>query len=188
MKDYYEILGVNKSATQEEIKKAYRTLAFKYHPDRNPGDKTAEEKFKEISAAYNTLGDEAKRRQYDTYGTAEENTAYYRPRSDYGNYSANPFENEDIFWQWFGQNAYTNTTQYNRAYTNSSDNERQEKKHYSKTSLFIIFISKLFQALVGVMLLRFSFLFFPIGPFIALGIIVTGIKGAITALYNLFSS
>ena len=51
-KDYYAILGVNKSATQEEIKKAYRKLALKYHPDRNPGDKTAEEKFKEINEAY----------------------------------------------------------------------------------------------------------------------------------------
>ena len=69
-KDYYAILGVNKSATQEEIKKAYRKLALKYHPDRNPGDKTAEEKFKEINEAYDILKDEQKRAAYDHYGSS----------------------------------------------------------------------------------------------------------------------
>jgi molecular chaperone DnaJ len=68
-KDYYEILGVDRNATQEEIKKAYRRLALEYHPDRNPS-KEAEEKFKEISEAYAVLSDPEKRRQYDLYGHA----------------------------------------------------------------------------------------------------------------------
>lgn len=67
-KDYYTILGVDKSASQADIKKAYRGLAKKYHPDKNKGDKTAEDKFKDISEAYEVLGDEEKRRQYDQLG------------------------------------------------------------------------------------------------------------------------
>jgi curved DNA-binding protein len=67
--EYYQILGVAKAATAEEIKKAYRKLAVQYHPDKNPGDKQAEEKFKEISEAYAVLSDPEKRQQYDTFGS-----------------------------------------------------------------------------------------------------------------------
>ncbi|MDY2917688.1 MAG: molecular chaperone DnaJ [Muribaculaceae bacterium] len=67
-RDYYEVLGVSKTATADEIKKAYRKLAIKYHPDKNPGDKAAEEKFKEAAEAYDVLGNEEKRQNYDRYG------------------------------------------------------------------------------------------------------------------------
>ena len=69
-RDYYEVLGVSKTADEAEIKKAYRTLAKKYHPDANPGDKNAEAKFKEASEAYGVLSDPEKRKQYDQYGFA----------------------------------------------------------------------------------------------------------------------
>ena len=67
-RDYYAVLGVDKNASQDDIKKAYRKLAMKYHPDRNPGDKAAEEKFKEAAEAYEVLHDENKRKRYDAYG------------------------------------------------------------------------------------------------------------------------
>jgi molecular chaperone DnaJ len=69
-KDYYELLGVERSASVDEIKKAYRKLAIKYHPDKNPGNKSAEEKFKEVAEAYSVLSDQQKRTQYDRFGHA----------------------------------------------------------------------------------------------------------------------
>ena len=69
-RDYYEILNVTRSASSEEIKKAYRKVAMQFHPDRNPGDKSAEEKFKEAAEAYEVLSDADKKAQYDRFGHA----------------------------------------------------------------------------------------------------------------------
>src|SRR6056297_2460859 len=67
-KDYYEVLGVSRDASQDEIKKAYRKMALKYHPDKNPDDKEAEQKFKDAAEAYEVLGNEEKRKRYDQFG------------------------------------------------------------------------------------------------------------------------
>ena len=93
--DYYAVLGVSKNATDEEIKKAYRKLAIKYHPDKNPGDKTAEEKFKELGEAYEVLSDPQKRAAYDQYGP---DAFDQRRRASSGAGFQDPF---DIFSQVF---------------------------------------------------------------------------------------
>src|ERR687883_988456 len=69
-RDYYEVLSVSRTATDQEIKSAYRRLAVKYHPDKNPNDATAEEKFKEAAEAYSVLSDQEQRRRYDRFGHA----------------------------------------------------------------------------------------------------------------------
>lgn len=101
--DYYQILGVSKNATSEEIKKAYRKLAIKYHPDKNPGNKEAEEKFKEISQAYEVLSDPQKRSRYDQFG----HDAFTRMgRGGAGAFSGFEFHDPfDIFSQVFGSSS-----------------------------------------------------------------------------------
>ncbi len=98
-RDYYEVLGVPRTASQEEIKKAYRKLAFKYHPDRNPGDKQAEERFKEAAEAYEVLRDPEKRRIYDLYGhSGLKSSGYQGFRSYHDIFSSF----SDIFEEFFG--------------------------------------------------------------------------------------
>ena len=105
-RDYYEVLGVQKSATAEEIKKAYRKAAMKYHPDRNPGDKEAEAKFKEVGEAYEVLSDDSKRQRYDQFGFAGVDPSYggggngpygagFSGFGDFGDFG-------DIFGEFFG--------------------------------------------------------------------------------------
>ncbi len=99
-RDYYEILGVGKNASDDEIKKAYRKLAVKYHPDKNPGDKEAEAKFKEINEAHDVLADKQKRARYDQFGHAGVGGAGGNPFSG-GGASGNPFGGFDFNGQTF---------------------------------------------------------------------------------------
>ena len=102
-KDYYNILGVNKGASEDEIKKAYRKKAMQYHPDKNPGNSEAESKFKEAAEAYDVLSDAQKRSNYDRFGTTDGN-----PFSGGGNpFGGHGFDMNDIFSQFgdvFGGN------------------------------------------------------------------------------------
>jgi molecular chaperone DnaJ len=93
--DFYEILGISKSATQSEIKKAYRKMAIKYHPDKNPDDKTAEENFKKAAEAYEVLSDENKKARYDQYGHA----AFDGPQGG-GGFGGGGMNMDDIFSQF----------------------------------------------------------------------------------------
>src|SRR5574344_242266 len=140
MEDLYETLGVSKTATQEEIKKAYRNLAFKYHPDRNPGDKAAEEKFKQINAAYSVLGDETKRRQYDSYGSADDyqsaqnyggsQNTYGQSYGGYGSNRSGNY-NGDPFWEFFNQANQSNGGSSNKS-SSSNDNRRYTYTYTSR--------------------------------------------------------
>lgn len=99
-RDYYDVLGVGKSADATEIKKAYRKLAMKYHPDKNPGDKEAEERFKEINEAYEVLSDETKRRNYDQFGHEGVNGQGFGGTGGFGGQGFGGFD--DIFGDIFG--------------------------------------------------------------------------------------
>ena len=162
MKNYYEILGLQKNATADEIKKAYRTLAFKYHPDRNPGDAVAEERFKEINAAYEVLGDESKRRNYDLYGQTDFNQTN-RQNSAYGSNS----------YSW-GQN----TRHYQYTYSSPFEEEESESNYTEGRSLYFLLnmVLKVFQILFGLFMLRFS-VYAPLFFLVAIGIFISGITG-----------
>ncbi|MBQ9543596.1 MAG: molecular chaperone DnaJ [Clostridia bacterium] len=103
-RDYYESLGLKKGASEDEIKKAYRTLAKKYHPDMNPGDKSAEAKFKEINEAYSVLGDAEKKQRYDQYGHAGVDPNYGAGEGfgGFGGFGGFDFDLGDLFGGIFG--------------------------------------------------------------------------------------
>jgi molecular chaperone DnaJ len=116
--DYYTLLGVSKSATPEELKKAYRKLAIKWHPDKNKDDAAAEEKFKQISEAYEVLSDETKRNKYDQFGHA----AFDQSASGQGGYHSNPF---DIFNSFFGGGTGTGHGTFSDFFGGSSSRSSQ---------------------------------------------------------------
>ena len=180
MKNYYEILGISKTASADEIKKAYRNLAFKYHPDRNSGDKVAEEKFKEINEAYDVLSDEKKRADYDSFGTS--NSRYSGTNNSYNR--NNDFTNEETFWNWFNgntTNSYGNNNTYRNYYYQSTNSYNKKEDSVSKKSLFKTLLYKILQVFVGLFLTNVLWII-PFGFIICIGIIINGVIGAGKAL------
>src|SRR2546428_6423012 len=101
-RDYYESLGVARNAKEDEIKKAYRKLARKYHPDLNPNNKQSEEKFKEIQEAYEVLGDPDKRKKYDQLGANWKNGAEFTPPPNWGGSGGGGFQGTIDMDELFG--------------------------------------------------------------------------------------
>ena len=99
-RDFYDVLGVSKSASSDELKSAYRKLAVKYHPDKNPGDKNAEDKFKEASEAYGILSDKEKKQNYDNFGHTAFEGGGGRQSSGFGGCGGADFS--DILEDFFG--------------------------------------------------------------------------------------
>lgn len=184
MENYYSILGIEKTATTEEIKKAYRNLALKYHPDRNPGDAEAEEKFKKINDAYSVLGDEQKKAMYDAGGMNSQNYS-----SSYGyNAGSNPYadaESYDPFYDW--ANSYSSSNGSRHYYYRYNGPEFYEQK-MSKGQAFSMIITKGLVAFLGLLSFRISIWFFPIGPILSLFAMVNGVTGVFRGFRHLFAS
>ena len=190
MEDYYALLGLSKGASQDEIKKAFRNLVFKYHPDRNPGDKVAEEKFKKINEAYSVLNDTNKKAQYDAGGFNPFESAGAQGQNSYqqnygygswGNYNpfgSGPNESYDPFREWAN---YTNSNRY--YYSN-----RRQEPNLSRGEAFSQLIWKAIQIFIGLWSFSFSFILFPIGPILSVAAVVNGFSGASAALRALFRS
>lgn len=199
MTDLYSVLGVSKDATQEEIKKAYRTLALKYHPDRNQGNSEAEEKLKEINAAYTVLGDEDKRRQYDMSGfntnSAYQNQNAYNQNSyTYNSYGQDPFsqfngEDFEEFFKHFYYNSNNFRRRTNGFYGYDSRDGYQKNNHYENWNYddrkypsytfgdgFVRLLSGLMFGGAGTVLFGYTLWLFPIGPIISIALVGRGLK------------
>lgn len=145
-KNFYDVLWVSKTASNEEIKKAYRKKAMEFHPDRNKGNKEAESKFKEINEAYNTIGDESKRKNYDMFGSSSWFSGWnpfwwsqwystgwvdledlfwnFWGKGSSRSYSSQGFDFSDLFWNWFSQSSQRST---------QKEEKKQESPDIEKT-------------------------------------------------------
>ena len=129
---YYDILGVSKNANPEEIKKAYRKLAMKEHPDKNPGDKQAEDRFKKISQAYDILSDADKKHKYDTFGEAGINNQSNK----------NSRRADDIFSNFFNQSNFTHNFSHTHNFSSSRRMGNSEVQHSLMCSLEDLYFGK----------------------------------------------
>lgn len=141
-KDYYNSLWVNKTASEEEIKRAYRKQAMKFHPDRNKGDKTAESKFKEINEAYSVLGDKEKRKQFDTFWSS---FSWFNPTSGWNPFSGGwaTYTTSDFSWfedlfsninRWGSRNKKSSSFDFSDIFWWFNDRNQREQDESDFTS------------------------------------------------------
>ncbi|MCR5762469.1 MAG: DnaJ domain-containing protein [Treponema sp.] len=187
MEDLYAVLGVGRGASADEIKKAYRTLAFKYHPDRNPGDTVAEEKFKQINSAYAVLGDESKKREYDLYGSSA-SSGQYGYNQQNGTYGTGSYNySQDPFWEFFNSASRPNSNNDTDDNTYHSWNDYNSTQGYTRSYWLRKFLKGILHAVLGLGVSRFLFWVFPIN-IIALIIGINGIIDAIRSVKYIFIS
>ena len=186
--DYYDILGVSRDADEEEIKKAYRKKAFQYHPDRNQGNREAEEMFKKVGEAYSVLSDPQKRAAYDR-GEQEPNSAY----GTYANpgYGYDPWgygQNDDYGrtgtdggygWSWFGPFGF--------GYYRTGDSSRRERENSSRRAYTMkdgiqMLIKNSLLLLVSVFLFRYAIFFGMFGLVLCITLFGSSISNVINAL------
>lgn len=185
MDDLYQVLGVSRNASSEQIKKAYREAAFKYHPDRNAGDTAAEEKFKKISAAYDILGDEAKRADYDRYGSA----SYQTSQQTHSQSAGDPFGSdsfEEMFrraWQQEQKEHDTSRRSYTYTYYGNSRHSGNNVHRPTKREAFSMLLKNVLTTLLGLFLCT-NFLFSIIGIIM----LVSGISGIVRAMQYILTA
>lgn len=187
MDDLYAELGVSRDADAEQIKKAFRKLAIRYHPDKNPDDKTAEEKFKKINAAYSVLGDVTKRAQYDKYGTSDYTQNYgqstYNQQSDGQQYGQGSYEtfNGNDFWEWVNSQRTENNETRNYTY------RKEQPQPVSKKQAVSMLLRSVLYFLCGLFFIRYSLFILPFGPILCIGAMVKGISGVIQSIIRLIT-
>ena len=180
-KDYYEILGVSKDADDEEIKKAYRKKAFQYHPDRNQGNREAEEMFKKVGEAYSVLSDPQRRAAYDR-GESEQHSAYgshanpgyggnpwgYGQSGEYGNTGTDG----GYGWSWFGPFGF--------GYYSSSGSSR--RKRYTRKDGVQMLVKNLILLAFSVLLFRYAIFFGLFGLVLCIALFGSSISNVINAI------
>lgn len=189
MENYYEILNIPKNADAEKIKSSFRSLAKKYHPDRNPGDKLAEEKFKKINEAYSVLSDPEKRKRYDLGGFndfSEYRGAYYG-RSGQEAQGDDPFST--IFDEEFFKNMFGSDSSYsNWRWDTSKGKKKDPPPTISRMDAIKSLIRGIFLIILGLISLKILFIIGFIGVLISFYLISTGFKHAKLGYEVLFKS
>jgi len=195
MEDLYKVLGVEKTASQDEIKKAYRNLAFKYHPDRNQGSKEAEDKLKEINAAYSVLGDPQQRSAYDSGRVNSSYSNQQRAQQQYNGYYYNPFGGGFSGHESSDSQNYSSYEEFFKNFYANSSNSNNYKTYQQYESEKPSFLTGFANVLIGMLVAGLGFYMFsaiwwliPAGPILSLVVLSTGVSRLLRGVNGMFKS